>query len=100
MDLTRALRTAQAAYDQADADLKTARAAFDAAARRYDTVRRYDPVGPDTEQARQAWGLAGREWIQALYRRETAKDALAAERHTVDREAADALHLPTRRNPR
>ncbi|MBX6387351.1 MAG: hypothetical protein IRZ07_30965 [Microbispora sp.] len=96
MDLAADLRAAQHAYQQADTDLTTARAAFDAAARRYDTARRYDPTSPDTEQARQAWGLAGREWLQALYRREQAKDALAAERHAVDRQAADALHLPTR----
>lgn len=94
MDLSRDLRAAQAVLDQADRDLKEARATLDSAARAYNDIRCYPSEA--AERARQAWGLALMEWARAVIEQAGAKDRRDAARRTTDREAAEALHLPTR----
>ncbi|RCG27198.1 hypothetical protein DQ384_26120 [Sphaerisporangium album] len=97
MDLSADLRAAQDTFDQADRELVDARNRLDTATAAYDRIRRATPVGAPVTGARAAWGLAGLECWNALIARETAKDDLAAARRTTDRDAADALLLPTRR---
>ncbi|MGW0070470.1 hypothetical protein ACWDUI_23755 [Streptosporangium sandarakinum] len=74
------LRVARDAFDDADAELRTARRAFDAARDAYDSRRRYAPSGGETERARTAMALAGHAWLSALVERERLRDELESER--------------------
>lgn len=94
MDLSKDLRAARVAYETAAREAAEAKARVDSANRAYDAARR-KPGGEDVDRARAAWALTLKEWCDALIGKETARDALAAERRTADREVADHLHLPT-----
>ncbi|MFC6081026.1 hypothetical protein [Sphaerisporangium aureirubrum] len=90
--------SAQTARDAADRDLRAARATLDSTASAYDVARR-TPGGLHYEKARAAWTLALLDWTHTLIRQSGLVDAVTAERRSTDRDAADALLLPTRRTP-
>lgn len=90
-DLSTNLRTAQAAYDEADRRVADARDAERSASRAYDERRRRAPMGIQTERARSAWALTLADWTTALVAREAARDRVRAERRGVDETAMNAL---------
>jgi hypothetical protein len=96
MDLSADLRALTAAYDDAGRVLTDTRRTFETATTAYHARRRYAPRGAETAAARAAWAIAGQEWMAALIARETARDALAAERRDVDHAAEDHFLTPTR----
>lgn len=95
MDLSKDLRAAQAALDDAERELRSARDSLDSASAAYKGKRRTQARGAEVERAREAWGLALLVWAHALLHRESCRDRVAAERRTADREVAEHLHLPT-----